>query len=238
MKSLFLTAVAIGLAGIAGAESYEFDTARISLVDVRNGSGAIRITAKDSGKATVSVNKHQPFGKDCTVSVSKRGRTLLAAVESSAFSRGNCAADFDLAVPKAVALDLDTGSGDVKVTGTSGDLTFRVGSGTVTVDAEIKKLAGKSGNGDIAIRGLTEGGSVWTGSGNVRLVYGVPPRSGELEIRTGSGGAEVVLPKASHVRTSFIAGSGKLVNEFTDTPNSPFKISMKAGSGDLQVRKQ
>lgn len=60
---------------------------------------------------------------------------------------------------------------------------------------------------------------------------------GELDIKTGSASAEIVLPKTAKVRTSFTAGSGELTNEIGDSPDSKFKISMMAGSGNLHIKR-
>ena len=54
--------------------------------------------------------------------------------------------------------------------------------------------------------------------------------------KAGSGDATVVFPKGSKVKTNFVSGSGKLNNELGDTPQSNFLLSMKAGSGDLNVK--
>ena len=44
-------------------------------------------------------------------------------------------------------------------------------------------------------------------------------------------------PNNNYYRTLFKAGSGKLLNEHGDTPDAKFNISMKAGSGDLIIKK-
>jgi DUF4097 and DUF4098 domain-containing protein YvlB len=98
-------------------------------------------------------------------------------------------------------------------------------------------LEGKSGSGNISIKGLTAGGDLKTGSGEVSLVYKVPPAIGELSIKTGSGNVEILFPKSAKIRTSFSAGSGELINELGDSPNSKFKVSMTAGSGNLHIKK-
>jgi DUF4097 and DUF4098 domain-containing protein YvlB len=229
--------IALGLSGLANAETKEFYLSEISKVEIKNGSGDVNITAASSGKATVTATKKQ-FGEHCKLTIDKKGKTLFVEVEKTGVFKDDCEIDFDITAPKTVVLDLDSGSGDLKVNGTSGDLSFNVGSGSVDVDAEVKKLEGKSGSGDVSIRGLTTGGNLKTGSGKINLVYNVAPALGELDIKTGSGRAEIVLPKTAKVRTSFTAGSGELTNEFGDTPESKFRISMKAGSGDLQIKKQ
>lgn len=237
MKTLIVAMIALGLSGLANAESKEFDLGGISEVEVNNGSGDISITAVNSGKATVTATKKQ-FGEHCKLTIEKKGKTLFVGVEKTGVFKDECEVDFDITAPKAAMLDLDSGSGDIKVKGTSGDLNFNIGSGDIDVDAEVKKLDGKTGSGDVSIKGLTTGGNLKTGSGEINLVYDVAPALGELDIKTGSGGAEIVFPKNATIRASFMAGSGLLINELGDTPDSKFKISMKAGSGNLHIKKQ
>ena len=219
------------------AETKGFDLIGISKIEVNNTSGVVNVTAVDTGKATVIPTKKK-FGDHCKMTIDKKGNTLLVEVEKTGIYKKDCEVDFNITAPRSVVLDIDSGSGDLKIKGTRGDLSFGVGSGTVEVDAEVKNLDGKSGSGNISIIGLTSGGSLKTGSGQINLVYKVAPLPGELHINTGSGDAEISLPKTAKVRTSFITGSGELTNELGDSPDSKFKISMMAGSGDLHIKKQ
>ena len=236
MKVITIAMIVLGLFSLANAETKEFDLAGISKVEVNSRSGDVSITAVDAGKATVTATKKQ-FGENCKLTIEKKGRTLFVEVEKTGVFKDDCEVDFEITAPKTVVLDLDSGSGEIKVKGTSGDLSFNVGSGAVDIDAEIKKLEGKSGSGGVSIKGLTTGGSLRSGSGAINLVYRVAPVLGELDIKTGSASAEIVLPKATKVRTSFTAGSGELTNEIGDSPDSKFKISMMAGSGNLHIKR-
>src|SRR3990167_346713 len=139
------------------AETKGFDLIGISKIEVNNTSGVVNVTAVDTGKATVIPTKKK-FGDHCKMTIDKKGNTLLVEV------------DFNITAPRSVVLDLDSGSGDLKIKGTRGDLSFGVGSGTVEVDAEVKNLDGKSGSGNISIIGLTSGGSLKTVSGQINLV--------------------------------------------------------------------
>ena len=234
--TLTLSMIAMSATSLANTETKEFDLAGISKVEVNNESGNITITATENTKASITSTKKQ-FGEHCKLTIDKKGTTLFAEVEKTGVFKQSCEVDFNISVPKNTVLDLDSGAGDIKVTGTSGDLSFNVGSGKVNVEAEVKKLEGKTGSGNVSISGLTAGGSVKTGSGKIYLVYFVAPTLGELDIKTGSGGADITLPQSSKIRTSFTAGSGEMTNEIGDSPNSKFKITMMAGSGNLHIKK-
>lgn len=234
-----LTSIVISLVftGLAFAETREFNLSEISEIEVNNTSGNVNITAVDQGKATVSAEKKK-FGEHCEMTIAKKGTTLLVQVKKAKLFGRDCEVDFNITAPRTVNLDLDSGNGDMNIKGTVGNLDFNVGNGSVEVEAEVKKLDGKSGNGAIFIKGLTTGGSLRTGSGKIALIYDVAPASGDLDIKTGSGDAEIVLPKTAKIRTAFSAGRGNLTNELGDTSDSKFQISMKAGSGSLHIKKQ
>lgn len=234
MKILLFTAL-IGASSLALADVQEFDAAQINRLEYNNSGGNLAISVSTDAKAKVSFQK-KTFESNCKMAVEQRQNTLFVNVESKGFLNNDCDVDFQIVLPKNVALDLDTGSGDITIKGTSGDLNFRVGSGTITADAEIKNLDGKTGSGDINLSGLTTGGQLKAGSGDLDLTYTVAPSAGVLDIKTGSGDAEIVFPKNAKIHTSFAAGSGELVNALGNTPNSAFKVSMKAGSGDLEIK--
>lgn len=234
---LFATVLAITWSASANAqtETKEFKLSDISRIEVNNSGGEINILVSDSDKVKVTAHKDK-FDDNCQMVIEQKRRTLVVELKKKSMFKSSCSVDFTIAAPRSVDLDLDSGRGDVTVKGTSGDLKFMLGSGSVNVDAEVKELDGKTGSGDISIKGLTAGGNLKTGSGDLKLIYSVAPKSGELDIITGSGDAEIILPKSAKIRTKYRAGFGDLINEVGDTVDSKFKINMKAGSGDLHIK--
>jgi len=225
------------LASAESREVREFDAAKITAVEVKNSSGDIEVLPVTTGKARVVANKVE-FGEYCRFKTEQKGSTLFVEVEKKGMFQDDCDVDLELSVAKGTNLNVRLGSGDLKVRGLSGDLGFQVGSGSVDVEAPIKRLDGKTGSGDMFVKGLTSGGTLRTGSGKINIEYLVAPALGELNMATGSGNAEVIFPKAAKVQTTFAAGSGELINELGDSPESKFKVSMRAGSGDLHIKKQ
>lgn len=222
---------------LAATETQEFDLSGITELEVDNSSGNVNVTAITNGKASVTANKKR-FGENCKLTIQKKEKTLSVEVEKSGLFGKDCDVDFEIKVPKNVAMELETGSGEIRAKGTSGDVEFHTGSGSVHIEGEIKKLSGKTGSGDISITGLTQGGDLKVGSGSIRLSYDKSPTSGELDIKSGSGNAEVFFPQGTKLRTSFVAGSGELINEIGDNADGKFKVSMKTGSGNLHLKKR
>jgi len=220
------------------SETKEFDAAGLKEVEVVNTAGKVSIAAAEGGKATVVATKNK-FPENCTLKIDKNGDDLTVKVEktkSGWFSKDDCDVDLDIKVPKAVDVALKVGSGGVTISGLEGELDFAVGSGTVKADGLFTEVDGKTGSGKVEINGLAGGGDLKTGSGKVDITFAKTALKGELSLKTGSGNATLSFPKGSQVATDFKAGSGKLTNQLGDTPNAAFQVSMKAGSGNLDVK--
>jgi DUF4097 and DUF4098 domain-containing protein YvlB len=220
----------------AASELKEFEAKGLTRVSVENTSGQVSISATDGAKASVVATKIK-FSDQCKMTLNRSDNRLMIKVEktSGLLSKGECEVDFQVKVPKAVDLDLITGSGNLTIQGIQGDLVFKLGSGDVSANGRFRNIDGKSGSGRIALKGLIGGGELKTGSGDIDLSFATASLKGEFDLKTGSGNATVQFPKGAKVKTSFEAGSGGLSNELGDHPDAPFKLSMKAGSGNLKI---
>lgn len=240
---------------LATVETQEFEAAGLKTLTLKNLSGDAEISVSENNKAVVSAEKVD-FEKACSLKIGQTGSELNIEVEKTGwFNKARCKVHFKIQVPKAIAMNLKSGSGNIEVTGTKGPISFRIGSGDVEIDAEVSELEGatgsgnvdatgnigstqlKSGSGTINLTGLTGDTDLKTGSGNLTITYKSAIQKGALSIKTGSGDATVVVPSEMKVLTDFKAGSGRIYNELGDTSDAGFKISMKAGSGDLKIQK-
>lgn len=236
-KVVLILIFLIGCSALATSEPKEFEVKDLTGVSVENTSGKVFITETDGSKAYVVATKNK-FGDKCKMTVERSGNKLVIKLEktSSFFSTEECNVDFQVKVPKNVDLNITLGSGNLTVKGIHGDLAFKIGSGDILADGTFRKISGFSGSGKIALRGLIGGGELKTGSGDMDLTYAVASLNGELELKTGSGRTTILFPKGAKIKTNFKAGSGKLSNELGDTPEASFKVSMKTGSGDLNIK--
>jgi hypothetical protein len=235
MKSLFVVLCVLGSA-TAFAETREFDASAVKKLIIENQEGKTSVTATDSAKATVDITR-TTFSDKCTLEIAQKADTLNITVKKKGiFTSESCEVNFDIKVAKATNLALTVGSGKVALQGMQGELAFTIGSGNVVADGEFKKVKGLAGSGDIEIKGLTTGADLKTGSGGITLTYANANPKGELSMTTGSGNATVAFPKNTVIQTSFAAGSGKLTSDLVSNPKAAFKVSMKAGSGDLKIK--
>ena len=237
MKFALVLISMISGAAFAAQESKEFESNGINTVLVENTSGNVSISATDANKAAVVATKNR-FSDQCKMTVDRSGHKLVIKVEkvSRFFNTEECNVDFQVKVPQSTNLDLTIGSGDLLIKGVQGTLNFKMGSGNISADGNFQKAEGKSGSGKIVLKGLSGGGNIMSGSGDIDLMYASGALKGELDLKTGSGDAIVLFPKGTQVKTSFTAGVGELSNELGDNPRAKFKVSMKAGSGNLKIK--
>jgi len=235
MKALITVLCILGSAS-AFAETREFDAKFIKKVAVENSAGKTTITATDAAKATVDITR-VTFSDKCEMQVDEKSSILNIVVKKKGiFNTEACEVNFDIKVPKTADLNLTVGSGKVALNGMQGELAFIVGSGNIVADGAFKKVQGMAGSGHIDMKGLTSGADLQTGSGGINLSYATAKPKGELTMSTGSGNATVVFPKDAVIKTAFEAGSGRLSSDLVSNPKADFKVSMKAGSGDLKIK--
>lgn len=228
--------MAIGPA-FSAVEKKSFTIEGLEILEVKNGSGDVDIEASNLKTAEVVANKIQ-FGTHCQLEMKRSGSKLIVEAKQKGWiKKGNCQVSFKIKVPKRIKLDLKVGSGDLEVEGTSGPVEVRVGSGEVDIEANVEQLLARSGSGDVEVEGLVGNADVRSGSGDLSLTYFKAPKSGKLEIKTGSGNAKVQFPADTKIRSGFMAGSGKLYNELGDSKDAGFEVKMMAGSGNLKIEK-
>jgi DUF4097 and DUF4098 domain-containing protein YvlB len=240
MRWILALGCALTVSGLARAEvdTMTFDAEGLSELDLRNDMGNVTIGVSDSGEATVASNQAES-DDDCFLFIEQTDSTLSVEVmhEPGSRSQESCReVDFDITLPREVALNLKSGSGQVKVSGTKGPITYEAGSGHLSFDAEITALDGKSGSGTIDVIGLTAGGAIRLGSGQITLTYRQPPSPGSLDINLGSGNIAVTMPAGSQVNTTFKTGSGRLTSEIGANPDACFSINAVAGSGNMTIK--
>lgn len=232
---LFVVMPVVGFAK-ATVEAKEFDVRGLKRLGVENRSGLIRVTATTRAKAVVNARKNE-FSKTCRLVMEKKDDLLAVQVKQDGFAdTDDCKVDLEIQVPKAVALMIKQGSGDVEINGIEGDLGFKIGSGRVTADGRFPKVEGDSGSGTVRLKGLAGGGVLNSGSGNYELTYAKSAQNGDLQVNVASGNAVLHLPKGSKVQAKLSSVSGRVTNELGETENADFKINMSAASGNLTVK--
>ncbi|GGP11633.1 DUF4097 domain-containing protein [Nonomuraea glycinis] len=206
-----------GLAGLGGPAnqdtvSYEV-TDKVTRLHVKSGSGDTVIT-ETGGSAIRVVETLQWRESKPDAQHSVDGDTLFIRYDCEQ-SWGNCSVNYKIEIPKGLQVDADAGSGDITLRSLTGPLNLTAGSG----DVDASGLAGK--------KVVAE-----AGSGNIELKYTTAPDSAELE--AGSGDVTLHVPGGAYDVKAEV-GSGEENVTVDKDPNSPRKLRLTVGSGDVNV---
>ncbi|HZP95298.1 MAG TPA: DUF4097 family beta strand repeat-containing protein [Candidatus Limnocylindria bacterium] len=223
----------------------EFLFDRMPRLRVRNISGETTVTVGEPGKITVVATKHVTAGsqdrakrllQNLEIRMEKHGDELHVEPHLYEQERGwidlfrgkRFRVDFEIAVPVECAVDAQTVSGDLSITGTRGPIEIQSVSGDVAlVDAQ-GPLRLKSVSGDVNVRryvGHVEGNTV---SGDVTFDAA---RVRSMQLHTVSGDIELtgVLEAAREHRVRTISGDVDLRLVDPD-----LLVEFRTASGDLE----
>lgn len=241
MKKIFVLLTLTGSIAFAAvmttngtsSEVREYSSLGIEKIRIENTSGKTTVSPMLVNKIEILAFKRK-FSEKCSYTVEKSDYAeIIVRVERPVGE--DCDVDLDLKVPKEADLNIWSRSGDVVLNDLEGNLTFNVSSGSVSGRGKFKKIEGKSGSGSVDLSGLTSGGKVNSGSGSVRLRFLEYPM-GRMEVKTGSGDANLLFPKGSRIQASLDVGSGSVNNEIGSYESADFGVTAKSGSGDLQIK--
>jgi DUF4097 and DUF4098 domain-containing protein YvlB len=105
-------------------------------------------------------------------------------------------------------IQLHTGSGDVEVREVSGPFTAETGSGDIRLDSKGGDVHVHTGSGNVELRGISGGLLAETGNGDVSVVG---TQTAGWEIRAHSGNVELELPNGAAFDLDASTGSGEVV---------------------------
>ncbi|MEU1728077.1 DUF4097 family beta strand repeat-containing protein [Actinomadura sp. ATCC 39365] len=189
-------------------------TDKVSKLQVRSDAGDTVITETD-GTAVRVIETLRWRGDDKPKPQHKvEGQALLVTYDCPS-AWANCSVDYKIEVPRGLAVDLDSDSGDITLRALSGQLDARLDSG----DLEGSGMTGKK----VFVK---------ADSGNIELKYATALDSAELE--AGSGDVVLKVPTGSYdVKTDVDSGDASV--SIKSDPSSPRKISLTAGSGNVTL---
>jgi hypothetical protein len=206
---------------------------------VSTGSGNITIHPGEGGGIHIVGHVHAGWGMfgDAEARIKQVVDNPPIAQEGNAIHIGethdrelynNLSIDYDISVPADVALNLHSGSGDIKVSQVGRFLTATTGSGNITSAGSRGTADLGTGSGDIRLELEGSGDvKVRTGSGNIHI----EGFNGGLTARTGSGNLDA---KGRLIGPANLAtGSGNIKLHLT--PDAHFNLEALTGSGGIHV---
>jgi len=149
---------------------------------------------------------------------------------------GNCGLNATLDVPSHTAVDLNTGGGNMQVTGIQGNVTLDSAGGNVTASGLGGVLDFGTSGGDVDGSGLfSPHVTTDSGGGNVTLVFTAVPDY----VKVGSGGGDItiVVPRGStsyHI-TSHASGGDYSAPGVPTNDASRHTIQVDSGGGNISI---
>jgi len=253
--ALTAVAVAAGLA-VTGCR-FEVNMGSRSVTDDANVSGPLSAVRLEAGAGDITIHTGPGAGAAIHRTIHYRGTTKPQPSQQVTdgvltFVRGcaDCSIDYDLTVPASVrvrihngsgsirvadvaATDIQAGSGDIGVHNVHGAVRAHTGSGTVRVDSVGAQNDLHASSGDIVATALG-GGTLRadTGSGSIRLTFGVAPS--KVWAMTGSGDMVIKLPSGRY-KVDSSAGSGDRNINVPNDPAATATVFAKTGSGSIHI---
>jgi DUF4097 and DUF4098 domain-containing protein YvlB len=228
-------------------------------LNVSSGSGSITVQPSSDGSVKVvgriyANTWRRMSGGDIMDRVRKIEQQPPILQEGSRITIGKTGDDslydnisiaYDLQVPVATALNVDTGSGSVRVGALNGPVSAHSGSGSIQVGATGGSVKASTGSGQITVDGAKGQLDASSGSGSIHL-RGI---AGDATVNTGSGSIEVEQTAAGTVRATNSSGSIKAWGlrgglyahtssgsiRVQGTPTNPWDVNTSSGSIRLDL---
>jgi hypothetical protein len=181
--------------------------------------GASDIEVQGGGPAgTVHVRRHLSWGPGSSEPTPREtwtGSTLDLDAQCRGFLSW-CSVDYVVTVADASDVTVETGSGDITLTGSLGGVTLEAGSGDIeTANLRAEQVTAEAGSGDIELELATPASPV--------------------SVRTGSGDVSVRLPQDTVYAVDAQTGSGDTEVSVPTNPDSTSTLRIRTGSGDAAV---
>jgi DUF4097 and DUF4098 domain-containing protein YvlB len=225
----------------SGAEGSFDRTLKVSepvSLDVRTGSGNIRVTRGDSASVVVHAELRSGHGWSGDGDAEQRIREIeknppieqdgstihIGQTHDNELYR-NISISYEIRVPAQTRLDAQTGSGDLGVSGVQLDVTGKTGSGNIRAEDIGGKVELTAGSGEVELRNAKSGARLTSGSGTVRA-EGV---AGPIRASSGSGGVRLEMVGLGDVEAT--SGSGNIM-----VHGAKGAVRGSTGSGDVEAK--
>lgn len=211
--------VAVHAAGVEGTFERTLTVAGPVDLDVRTGSGDIQIRAGDDNsvhvvgriRAQASGPADTPEQRVSQIQahppVEQTGNSLRIGLTTNDPLYRNVRISYELIVPAHTKVQARSGSGDIGIALTAGDVDARTGSGDINVLGTSGSFEAHTGSGDVRAGRIAGPMKASTGSGDIEAAQaGQAP----VEMRTGSGDVRLGLANDAAFTVDIHTGSGSI----------------------------
>lgn len=210
----------------------------IKALEIDAGSAGVAIGAGAAGRVKLHSTLTWSVTRPKVIKSVQAGTLKILVVcdaEVAPYGDFGCAADLDLQVPPEVSVRVQATSGQVVIRDIAGDIRIHGTSGAIKLDHLRGRVWAGTNSGSIQGRALASP-EVDAGvrSGSVDLSFVDPPQ--KVNVRTGSGGATVTVPRGTHYRVDGWTGSGdREIDGALEDDDATGQISATTGSGSVRV---
>lgn len=212
----------------------------IRTVTLDNESGAVTIRAADTETTTVRQRFEYRWNEPET------GYTVEDDVLTLGDCGTNCTVDYEITVPRDVALngqltsgsvlagglrsaEVDVQSGDVQISDVTGPVSLSADSGTIAVSRISGELDLEASSGDITGSELNGPVRANVTSGRVQLGMATPQ---DVQAELSSGDVQLTVPPGSYaVRSN--TSSGNTDVRVPNDPNAEHSLDLRTSSGSI-----
>lgn len=246
--------VQIGSSTLQETVRKSFTAGKVQALRIHVGAGDVSVSRTESDSDEIRITAVKVLSGD---RVSESMRPMLDRIHTKAALDGSTLAisedypdmpsgvsavvNYELTVPRRLALDVETGSGDMKVKGIEGGLTLNSGSG----DIELAQVGGPlnvtSASGSVSAEGVdaTSTLHVETSSGDIKI-DGAHTNDAVLTadvtnqtISSQSGSVTYRGNAARHLKIN--TASGDIETKLEITLANPLSVEIASVSGDVSL---
>jgi hypothetical protein len=196
---------------------------------INDPSGNVRIHTGDTTGVTITATSNALFGANSNNAVQYKqdGNTIDVTAPGGFFLGGSF--DLDITVQSAANIQVQDGSGDIEIFGTSGNIAAHSGSGDISInDVQQGTLKADAGSGDVNVVNVEEPMTLHSGSGDVNA------RNVDGQVSATDGSGDVTVRNSTLSGQSLLASGSGDVN-FGGSLASDGSYQMRSGSGDVDV---
>lgn len=214
-------------------ERHTFAANELTAIEIDNVNGRVDVRGADVDEVEVDMRVSRGLRRTGISDEIIDGVLHLRGTCPLIFSEW-CSVDYDIVVPRDLAVTIDAANGGVRVTDFDGDLVVDSDNGRIELVAVSGDVTINGDNGRIT--GTDLGGSVTATSdnGSIELSFATAP---DLVVASSDNGSvTVALPRVEggyDVRTS---GDNNADVEVVDDPSSPRMVDLETDNGSITIR--
>jgi len=243
--AIFSALVCLLLSLNAAAQDFRksYEIGQGGSISVRNVSGDVTVTGYEGSAVLVLGFKEGPDRDRVWVEDNSAGNNVDVRARYPENCDCNASIRFEVKVPRAnYKFDsISSVSGDVEVTGVSGDLLAKSTSGAVTVRGVTGAVNARSTSGNVHVGEITGTVSGKSTSGNVEVEIMQLNGAGDMEFGSTSGDVRVKMPANLDADVRMSTTSGGLKTDFPLTIEEPERghgrrAAGRVGGGSRNLR--